>query len=171
STRLHVETIAPSATTESAMRRRSAGSSRPFVNATRSRTSTGAVRWLRPTRTIPRSTSEGLAVLPQLEHVHADERHDDHGEPRDRERRGAPPPPPGRHPALEEDDVDEPRDEREPELGVGRPEPLPPRRVRPHDAAHDPEREQHEPPDETGVVEAVERLERRQQAQPADGVP
>ena len=50
--------MAPSATPATATSRRSEGSRRPFANATRSRTSTGAVRWLSPTRTMPRSMAQ-----------------------------------------------------------------------------------------------------------------
>src|SRR5437016_1047139 len=118
STRLQVDRIAPSATPSSSTRRRSAAANCPFPKATRSRTSTGAVRWFSPTSTILRDgaavlTSERLPVLPEREHVHADERDDDHREPRDRERRRPAPAPARRHAALEEHDVDAPRDERE----------------------------------------------------------
>src|SRR6185295_17416800 len=137
--------MAPSPTSSSATRRRSAGSSRPFGHATRSRTSTGALRWFRPTRTMPRSTLEGLPEVAEGEDVDADERDQDHREARDREGGGAPPAPAGRHAALEQHDVDGPDDEGEEQLRVGGPG-EPPRGVRPDDAAHDAGRQEHQAP-------------------------
>src|SRR5262249_27816226 len=138
---------------------RSAGSSAPLLNATRSRTSIGAVRWFSPTTTMPRSTSVGLAVLAEPERVQS-RREDDQREAEDGERRRAPPAPSGADPALQQDHVDAPRDQREHQRGIERPRGRgDPGVMRPDDPGHDAEREQDEAPDEAGVVEAIERLE------------
>src|SRR5262249_50931032 len=166
STRLQVERIAPSATPWSPTSRWSAVSSRPLAKATRSRTSTGAEWWLRPTRMMPRSTSEGLPVLAQGQHVHADQGEDDDRDPRVGELRRPSALPARRHAALEEHHVDAPGDEREDELRVRRPEATP-GGVRPHDPRDDAEGQQDEAPDEAGVVDPVERLESGQVAERA----
>src|SRR3989442_1445048 len=128
----------------------------------RSRTSTGAERWLSPTRTIPRSIpSERLPVVSEREHVHAHQREDDHREARDGERRRPAPAPAGGHPPLEEHHVDAPDHEREEELRIRGPEPSP-RRVRPDDPAHHTERQEDEPPHQAAVVHPVEGLARGQ---------
>jgi len=94
-------------------------------NARRSRTSTGAVRWFKPTMTIslmrsfavPSAGKVRVGVQPRQEKVHAEEGEQDRAEPDDGEDRRLAPAPADGHPPVEQRSVEQPRDEDQTSFG------------------------------------------------------